>query len=118
MKIAHIDESLRKSNIYKKNEVKDKFDNLRNNDSQLYEYANVFYWTFSNYILAYRVISTGLVKGQEEDSYVLSLAKKVTGIFSDTLSSIPGVGGLILLIEHGVSILYNGYKNEKLVRKI
>jgi hypothetical protein len=46
------------------------------------------------------------------------LAKKVTGIFSDALSPIPGVGSLIILIEHGISILYNGYKNEKLARKI
>ena len=58
-----MDEQLKKG-LYPKNEVKDQLEKWKKEDPEIYEYAHDFYWVFNNYLLSYRVASTGMFDGK------------------------------------------------------
>lgn len=92
------------------------FDYLKKHKPSLYEYANKFYWTLSNYILAYRAISTNIISGEDKDKqkFLGKIMDKIISTFTSALSSIPVIGGVIEFIETTVVYLYKDFKDLKL----
>lgn len=115
-----IDDTLKQANVYKEQEVKEGFEQLKTfaPNEVLYKYANSFHWALSNYLLAYRAIGTGMVEGVREKSKFEEVWSKVGGVVTNTLGIVPVVGGILPMIESGLSIINDTYQGLKFDRKV
>ncbi|WP_425364515.1 hypothetical protein [Candidatus Tisiphia endosymbiont of Mystacides longicornis] len=74
---VYIDDTLLKANVLAEVETKEKFESLeKEHGVELYEYAIKFYGTLTNVLLAYRMISTGVIK--EKKDYSNEIVKKIS----------------------------------------
>lgn len=115
--LVTMDEALQKTGIYKEQEIKGSFEELKVSNSTLYEYATSFNWTLNNYLLAYRAIGTGIVSGVREKSSFESTWEKIGTPIMSMLGIVPVVGGILPAIEAGLSLINNTYKNMAFDRK-
>jgi hypothetical protein len=91
-KVVFMDEELKKG-LYPKNEVKDQMEKWKKEEPEVYEYAHNFYWVLNNYLLSYRVASTGMFDGQEPnpsffEKHFMSCVEAIT----NALSLVPILG--------------------------
>ena len=118
--LVTIDETLKVSGCFAKQKIKTDFEKLKHEAPHevLFEYANNFYWTLSNYLLAYRAISTGLVDGVRDKGQFEKMWDKIGSKIVSAMGAIPVVGGLIELIEEGISSINYTYQAMKFEQKV
>lgn len=116
--LVAFDDVLRKSNFFSKESIKKDFDDLAKDTPELYSYANSFYWTLSNYLLAYRAINTGAVQGIRDKNKLEKVWDKVGGVVVNLTGYIPVVGSALAMVEEGIAYINEAYKEMKFDRKV
>jgi hypothetical protein len=134
--------ALEDAGVFDKAKVEKQIDKIQVNDSKLTsdqntkvsdalkEYANSFYWTLNNDLLAYRMLSTNKIKGHvyrvntgkvEEPLKVLtSIGKIVASAVPYGEIAKPVVGGIDLAssIIFKVIHLYSDAKNDRMIKSV
>ncbi|WP_341755533.1 tetratricopeptide repeat protein [Candidatus Tisiphia endosymbiont of Ptychoptera albimana] len=112
--IVHIDDTLTKANVGTEVEIKEKFELLEKEyGSEVCEYATKFYCTLSDCLLAYKLISTGLIKGKGDD--YSSIIKKISDGLGLAGKFFPPLG----IAGGGIGVIngfYEKYTEVKLIR--
>lgn len=118
--IATIDQTLLQANCYNKQQIKEGFAALKTEapNGILYDYANHFYWSLSNYLLAYRAIASGTVSGVRDENQLEKIWHKVGSTIINVTEAIPIAGEFFAIIEKGVTWINNAYKDMKFDRKV
>ncbi|XP_047144864.1 uncharacterized protein LOC100198971 isoform X2 [Hydra vulgaris] len=66
--LVYINDTLVRNNSFDEEQIREKFESLRQKHGEnVYTYATVFYRALSDSLLAYRLISTGLIKGESKN---------------------------------------------------
>ncbi|WP_341761069.1 tetratricopeptide repeat protein [Candidatus Tisiphia endosymbiont of Thecophora atra] len=111
---VYIDDILTKANVDTEVEIKKKFELLeKEHGSEVCEYATKFYCTLSDCLLAYKLISTGLIKGKGDD--YSSIIKKISDGLGLAGKFFPPLG----IAGGGIGVIngfYEKYTEVKLVR--
>jgi tetratricopeptide (TPR) repeat protein len=118
--IMTINNTLEQSNCYNKGKIREGFEALKTEEPNevLYHYANHFYWALSNYLLAYRSISSGAVQGVRDKSKLEKIWDKVGSAVINVTRSIPVAGGILALVEEGIVAVNDHYKSFQFERKV
>lgn len=119
--IATIDQTLKQSNCFNRQGIKEGFEALKTDGPDgavIYDYANNFYWSLSNYLLAYRAISSGAVRSISDMNQLEKIWDKVGSCIIKVTGAIPVVGGMLALIESGIMSINSAYKDMKFARKV
>ncbi len=118
--IMTIDQTLEQSNCFNKQTVRDGFEKLKVGapNLELFNYANNFYWSLSNYLLAYRSIASGAVQGIRDKNKLEKIWDKVGSRIIDVTKAIPMVGGVLGLIEEGIAAINDEFQEMKFDRKV
>ncbi|MDF2966172.1 MAG: hypothetical protein K0Q51_1560 [Rickettsiaceae bacterium] len=118
--IFTIDNSLEQAGFFNKQKIREEFEELKSIglNQAVYNYASSFYWSLSNYVIAYRSVASGAVKGVRDKSHLERIWDKVGPTFINVCKAIPIAGGFLGLIEDTLIILHNGYKDFKFEHKV
>jgi superkiller protein 3 len=121
--IKKMDQVLQDASVYDAAQIKKDVDTLRQ-DPKLYDYYKTFYWTLSNYVSAYRSLSSGLINGNtdfdesEKESLIVKGLQKVVSWGTKLAEGVPFVGGIISGIDSIIDDAYSMRKERILQNKI
>ena len=123
-KVDDIDTAMLYGGVYTKAEIKKGFADL--NQSELKDYFKSFYWTLSNYLTAYRSLSTGKTAGYYDgevtttEKYTEKGLDKVAGFVGEVVkNSVPLIGPtLVSIMDTWMAYSSSQKKTKKLTDKV
>lgn len=96
--------------------------------TEIFEYANTFYWTLTAYFEAYKVLSTKLVKGDIEanqsnkekavQTVSVALVKKGLQLGAEVAKTIPFAGSIIALVDGVIDNVCDAINQNRFERKV
>lgn len=128
-KIEEHEEVLRQGGVYAKVEIKNRMNEMKAENPELYAYCKTFYWTMLNYFGSYRNLSTNLFEknvdvDQTSNKIITEGIKKVASFGMEIAKGVPFVGNVIGSIDGVIDLIYGTYKEKafdfkvKVVNKI
>lgn len=115
----YIDDTLTEANVFVEVETKRKFESLeRDHGKEVYEYAIKFYGALSDSLHAYRMISTGLIKGKSDDyTGIVKKISEVLGVAGKVFLPLSIAGGIIGIVN-GFYEKYSEVKLDRIAKKV
>jgi hypothetical protein len=110
-----IEEVLQSAGIYDKAAIKTRFEQLRKDDHDRYDYAKAFYWTILNRFDAYRLASTGAFKVNNESTVEgkEGLAAGAAHVVLGLASAIPVIGSFFKMFDDAVTAIHGKIKENR-----